>query len=107
MSATKNIVGMINRSRRITYLSNCALASNRVYSPTLFEYVAVNRRSRLSPAPSFHDPLFARSLAPLRHVRIYEATLLEAKRGEVAVLDPGLLENRVRVVVDPRGRRVL
>src|SRR5712691_11468738 len=107
MSATKNIVGMINRSRRITYLSTAHWPRTECKARCFLNMVAGNRRSRLSPAPSHDYPSLTRSSAPLRHVRIDEATLLEAERGEVEVLDPWLFEHRVRVVVDPGRRRVL
>src|SRR5256885_2098008 len=103
--ATKNMVGMINRSRRITYLST-AHCSKRVYSAMLLKLCRRNRRDRLAPVPPC-DSSRARPSALLRHVDIGEAGLLEPQRGEVEVLHVWLDESRGCVGVDSCGGRGL
>src|SRR5436190_11629169 len=107
ISATKNIVGMIKRRRRITYLSTTHWPRNECIARRFQNASPETEGGRLSPAPFMRLVARFDRLALLRHVRIGPACFLEAERGQVEVLDPRLLEHRVRVVVDPRGRRVL
>src|SRR5256885_13027836 len=80
MSATKNIVGMISRSRRMTYLSTGLRPS-------------VSRNTEGAgalPAPSCRRGDGA--LALLRHVDIKEVIELEAEWGDRVVLHVRLLQ---------------
>src|SRR2546427_6394851 len=101
--ATKNIVGMINRSRRITYLSTDL---SRVYNARRSECVARNERGRLPPAPFLRSLLTRSELALLGHVDVGPVLTFEPESRDRVVLDPRLLQDLGRVVVDERGRGV-
>src|SRR6266403_2507753 len=95
MSATKNIVGMISRSRRMTYLSTGLRPS-------------VSRNTEgagVLPAPSRRRSDGALGL--LRHVDAGPVIELEAKRCDRVILHVRLLQELDHVVVDPCHRRIL
>src|SRR5690242_14035497 len=102
MRATKNIVGMINRSRRMTYLStglNTECIARCVQNAS-----QQTEGAGATPAPLVFD---ARGLALLCHVQVGEGCFLETEGGDIEVLHPWLLQDLGGPVVDERHRGVL
>src|SRR5256886_10328916 len=106
ISATKNIVGMIKRRRRITYLSTTHWPRSECIARR-FQNASPETEGAGSRRPLHATRRAFDRLALLRHVRIGPACFLEAERGQIEALHPRLLKHRVRVVVDPGCGRIL